>query len=150
MTVQARCTACRGYFPRDTFFYHQQMTRICTELCFNEWTESRRRKASARRKPRRPTIAPKIPIDVRMAVHERDKTCRMCGGSSRGLHCHHVIYRSQGGPDTEENLVLLCAEHHELVHSDKRVYQPLLLALLQLEYVEGQHLTVPEVARRAS
>lgn len=149
MTTQARCAHCRGYFPRDTFFYHQQMTRICTELCFNEWMESRRRKAKANRKPRTRPSAPKIPIDVRMAVHDRDKTCRMCG-SSRGLHCHHVDYRSQGGPDTEGNLVLLCAEHHELVHSDKRVYQPVLRALLWLEYVEHQHLTVPEVARRAS
>lgn len=150
MTVQARCTACRGYFPRHTFFYHQQMTRICTEQCFNEWTETRRRKAKAnRKKPRKRTIAPKIPIDVRMAVHARDKTCRMCG-SSRSLHCHHVQYRAQGGPDVEENLVLLCAEHHELVHSDKRVYQPLLQTLLRLEYVEHEHLTVPEVVRRAS
>ncbi len=30
----------------------------------------------------------------------------------RGLHAHHVVYRSQGGGNERENLVTLCAYHH--------------------------------------
>ncbi len=30
----------------------------------------------------------------------------------RGLHAHHVIYRSRGGGNGDENLVILCQYHH--------------------------------------
>ena len=31
-------------------------------------------------------------------------------------HQHHVIHRADGGPDTPENLITLCASHHRMVH----------------------------------
>ena len=33
------------------------------------------------------------------------------------LHAHHVIYWSNGGPTDLDNLVLVCARHHTLIHS---------------------------------
>lgn len=39
---------------------------------------------------------------------------RKCGRST--THAHHRLRRSQGGPDTLENLILLCPEHHTWVH----------------------------------
>lgn len=60
-------------------------------------------------------------------VHERDRSCRawpmgfaldaVCSG--RG-HVHHVILRSQGGPHTADNLILLCEAHHDLAHNSRR------------------------------
>ena len=35
----------------------------------------------------------------------------------RWLHNHHIIPKSQGGPDTLENLTTLCSGHHRLIHS---------------------------------
>ena len=32
--------------------------------------------------------------------------------SMQNLHAHHIHFRSEGGPDTPENLVTLCAFHH--------------------------------------
>ena len=32
------------------------------------------------------------------------------------IHKHHVIHRKDGGPDTVENLVSLCAGHHRMIH----------------------------------
>jgi len=37
----------------------------------------------------------------------------------RGLHGHHIIYRSQGGEDTEENCIVLCGRCHDLAHGIK-------------------------------
>ena len=31
-------------------------------------------------------------------------------------HQHHMIHRADGGPDTPENLITLCASHHRMVH----------------------------------
>jgi hypothetical protein len=51
----------------------------------------------------------------RYRIFERDGwRCRVPGCSSRrNLHAHHVIYRSHGGCDEDENLVVLCATHHQ-------------------------------------
>ena len=59
-------------------------------------------------------------------VRERDIYCRLCGSTSL-LQAHHIIYRSQGGKDTLDNLILLCLYCHEKVHSNKKLYQPILL-----------------------
>jgi hypothetical protein len=41
--------------------------------------------------------------------------CRHCE-SRNGLHPHHVIYRSQQGPDALNNLITLCAVCHRAHH----------------------------------
>jgi hypothetical protein len=67
--------------------------------------------------------------DVRKAVISRDGDwCLICGKPPRGLHLHRIIYGSQGGEYEVGNCVQLCGEHHGLVHSNKRVWQPRLLA----------------------
>jgi 5-methylcytosine-specific restriction endonuclease McrA len=43
--------------------------------------------------------------------------CRSCN-SRVALHCHHVIFRSQDGDDTLENVLTLCLSCHEGVHRD--------------------------------
>lgn len=48
--------------------------------------------------------------------------CQLCGFDSPSIYSvpsaegHHIIYRSRGGPDEMENLVLLCPNHHTVVH----------------------------------
>ena len=39
-----------------------------------------------------------------------DYTCQHCKGKTKDptLHCHHVIFRSQRGTDSPENLICLC------------------------------------------
>lgn len=57
---------------------------------------------------------------TRQLVIERDGSCRgreMGGPCGGGAHVHHVKRRSQGGTDELFNLVLLCSDHHEMVHS---------------------------------
>lgn len=41
--------------------------------------------------------------------------CGLCQ-ATRGLHGHHKVYRSRGGSDREENIVLLCVVCHAAVH----------------------------------
>lgn len=72
-----------------------------------------------KRRPKRRTRTAST-VD-RAAVIARDGGCvgaraipeTRCAGA---LHLHHVIRRSQGGPDTPENLVTLCAVCHDWVH----------------------------------
>lgn len=45
--------------------------------------------------------------------------CRSCG-SRNFLSVHHIIFRSQQGPDTKENLLTVCSACHNGIHVDVR------------------------------
>ena len=51
-------------------------------------------------------------------VYERDQhKCAVCGKWVEDGHKpHHVVYKSHGGSDTLENMVLLCDDCHYQVH----------------------------------
>ncbi len=51
------------------------------------------------------------------AIEEKRRLgfCQICG-SRKNLHVHHIKTRGAGGTDDPENLVLLCAIHHDMVH----------------------------------
>ena len=49
--------------------------------------------------------------------------CQLCGWESRTAHAvdvcegHHLQWLSRGGGDATDNMVLLCPNHHRLVHA---------------------------------
>ena len=71
----------------------------------------------------------------------------MCG-TNRNLHVHHIRYRSEGGDHHERNLITLCLTDHDLVHSNKRRWQPILTETMRYHYDEELFLSVPEAERR--
>jgi len=58
----------------------------------------------------------------REAVLHRDNyTCQICGKTHTRLEVHHIIFRSHGGTDDENNLITLCEECHAAIHDGKIV-----------------------------
>jgi hypothetical protein len=55
----------------------------------------------------------KDPAAVRRKVRQ-DGTCRACG--EPGSDGHHILYRSKGGDDVEDNVVTLCHDCHMALH----------------------------------
>lgn len=45
-----------------------------------------------------------------------EDTCQECGG--KGIHIHHVCFRSQGGRGVFTNGLLLCNDCHKRIHLD--------------------------------
>jgi 5-methylcytosine-specific restriction endonuclease McrA len=69
--------------------------------------------------PKRPRV--KLAADayeqLRLEVLQRDNwRCQNCG-RRENLEVHHKKMRSQGGDDSELNLITLCSTCHERVHS---------------------------------
>lgn len=64
-------------------------------------------------------------------VYKRDKeTCQLADFSCEGrLELHHIVYRSEDKKriNDVDNCIMLCTKHHKLVHSNKRLYQPILI-----------------------
>jgi len=56
--------------------------------------------------------------NVKAYVLSRDKyTCQKCKTKKGSLHVHHLTFKSNGGTDTPENLITLCASCHSKLHS---------------------------------
>ena len=82
-----------------------------------------------------------------------DGRCQVCEYDPRHAyghytcHVHHLIWRSRGGDDDITNLVLLCPNHHAIVHRDDAAFD---YADLTFSYANGtveplrlnQHLQV--------
>lgn len=73
-----------------------------------------------------------LTAELRRVVLERDhEQCVACGrGGENILQLHHLVYRSQGGTHTEENLATLCRDCHDDVHAG-------LLDVAYLEWYPG-------------
>ena len=74
---------------------------------------------------------------------EEQPYCQLCG-KTYNLHIHHIYYRSQLGITVPKNLIRLCIECHNMVHSNKKYWQP---KLLDIQYDKYGYFTKEEVIR---
>ena len=66
-------------------------------------------------------------------VRERDHyRCRVCG-TAQMVEVHHILFRSQGGPDEDWNLITLCKQCHMRAHGTEqpRLKRDLLHAMVE-------------------
>lgn len=112
--AKRRCGGCKEYYYPSDMYKSYGVQAFCSAECMRK---------------KRPTasIRDDIPSSTRSEVHARfKKMCAYCGRSNKRLHIHHIKYRSEGVDHSLNNLVLLCETHHDMVHSNKRKWQPML------------------------
>jgi len=62
--------------------------------------------------------------ELSISILERDSwKCQQCGRRDQ-LQIHHIVRRSQLGPDGEENLIVFCSSCHSSLHSTSRAPTP--------------------------
>ena len=54
-------------------------------------------------------------------LHRDNYTCQHCKGKLKDqkLHVHHIIFKSKGGTDKPDNLIVLCETCHDKLHKGK-------------------------------
>ena len=58
-----------------------------------------------------------VPTAIKRALMARDKSCAFPGcHHKRFVDAHHIQHWSAGGETSLDNLMLLCSQHHKLVH----------------------------------
>lgn len=74
-----------------------------------------------------------VTTETYQQVYDRDKgRCVLCH-TTLNLHLHHIIFRSENKKLINEptNCCLLCAKHHETVHKNKHLWQPILSEIIK-------------------
>ena len=57
-----------------------------------------------------------------------DGCCAICGNNQ--VQLHHIRYGACGRKTYLGNVIPLCKIHHDLVHTNKRKYQPILIEMV--------------------
>jgi len=118
----------RNYEP---YFYCKEFRRIISLLeCENCLKRNLVRNKGIKKVSNKKII---VTADTYKKVVERDKyRCKLCG-TSQNLHLHHIIYRSEEKDLINEpsNCIMLCFKCHELVHSNKKEWQPKLKEMVK-------------------
>ena len=72
----------------------------------------------------------------------RDRECRFPGcGTRRFTQAHHVVWWEDGGPTNLDNMVLLCARHHGMVHKHGWPVKLEPDGTFRVTLTDGRHLT---------
>lgn len=142
---KVRCGGCKSYVNHENIYRKSGVMSVCSPQCLTQVRTSRRQV-----KLQTPKLRDRgdITTAMRKEVLLRDRnSCRYCG-TNRDLQVHHIHYRSSGGPGENWNLLTLCGVHHQLVHSDKKVFLPLCLGVVWMSYM-GPHrqITIPQLKR---
>ena len=121
MATKRRCAGCKEYFFPADMHYVGSVQAFCSSDCQYEKRPKFKRKTQD------------IPVKTRELVFARFKNmCAYCGRCTNDLAPHHIKYRSEGVDHSLNNLVLLCGEHHDMVHSNKNKWQPMLKEYIAL------------------
>jgi predicted HNH restriction endonuclease len=64
-------------------------------------------------------------------INENGDTC-----GSPYIHMHHIRYGACGRITYLGNVIPLCSEHHRLVHTNKKKYQPILIDMINKKLEE--------------
>lgn len=64
-----------------------------------------------------------------------DGKCVMCGSPNIALH--HIRYGACGRHTYIGNVIPLCKTHHDLVHTNKKKYQPMLIRIMEEKLYEN-------------
>jgi len=147
MSSKVKCAYCKNFILKDEAL-HAGLQNFCDPYHANLYADRIRLKQGDYKAP-----APRK-TDVRSHAKclKRDNSrCRVCG-SSQALHVHHILYRSEisveDGRDELWNLITLCMMHHDMMHSDKKLWQPVLKETVRLCEEEGKMVPVMTVKKR--
>jgi len=86
-----------------------------------------------------PRATQTIPPALRRRVMRKDGGCCRVPGCQQAVFVdvHHLELRSEGGRDTLENLVTLCAAHHRATHHGQLVVERSASGILTFRHANG-------------
>ena len=115
------CAGCLDTFNANTTTFYRNKRWCGNHLCKDkiDLKVKHSNYKKTQRKIERGTFRHGVEPGLRDFIKERDSfTCRKCFNKDKNfnLQVHHIVPISNGGNDSNENLILLCYECHTYVH----------------------------------
>lgn len=148
MSSKVKCAYCKNFIPKDEAV-HIGIQNFCDMYHVSLYQDRTRLQQKGEYKAPTPK---KTDAKSYAECKKRDNgRCRVCG-TAQALHVHHILYRSEitvaEGRDNVSNLITLCLVHHDMMHSDKKLWQPVLKEAARLRDEEGKLVPVMTLKRR--
>lgn len=144
-----RCSYCREYVDRDSSIRDGLVSYCSIEHKMAKANKPVKATKALRRVSKKKSVQ-KSDFHDRIVAKDGYR-CRFCN-TNQDLHVHHVAYRSEGGKDTDDNLLTLCGEHHNLgtvcVHADKDKWKPACQLVLWVRETTGNNMLTVPTARK--
>jgi len=58
-----------------------------------------------------------------------NKGCAICGWNESTCDIHHIVQQKDGGSDNNDNLIIVCPNHHRIIHTEKKYDKEYLLSM---------------------
>lgn len=149
---KVRCKQCKEYLDKDDAF-QVGLSHYCSQDHFYD-SMSAKEKRAKRSSFRQGKASNPMPPSTRNHVLKRDGfRCIVCkrGLTEQSAEVHHIRYKSETGgqPDhSPSNLATLCYEcHHNVVHKDKKTWQPKLLNYASMKEAKQLRLDIDDGRR---
>lgn len=59
---------------------------------------------------------------IKKILKRANKGCAICGWKEANPVKHHIEFRMNGGKDADDNLILVCPNHHAIIHENKKAF----------------------------
>lgn len=122
------CAGCSCQYPVFETKFHRNKRWCGDQKCFDVINDKVKHAnyVKQQKKIKKGIFRSGVPQPLRELIKARDNdTCKMCHivNEPYGMQVHHIIPVSDGGDDSENNLILLCYKCHVEVHrNDWRNY----------------------------
>lgn len=139
--MKVRCSFCRKYVDKNSAV-RSGIQAFCSKDHLYDYLNSNRKNQVIKQKKKSNDLSSEDKLEI---IKLDGYNCRFCNRQS-GLHVHHIKYRSEGGSNDKSNLITLCYDHHDTVHSNKKRYQQLCQKIVTIrEQYSHNTLTLPNL-----
>jgi hypothetical protein len=137
--IERVCETCNESFNADTREVNRGRAKYCSRSCANKVSKDQQYDKICKHCAREYQTASKQSMycstsckqkNYRLASKSDDisikaiykifenKPCELCGWSESTCDIHHIVEVSDGGKNELDNLVVVCPNHHRMIHND--------------------------------
>lgn len=137
--IERVCETCNRSFNADTREANRGRARYCSQSCANKVSKDQQYKKVCKHCGKEYTTASKASMYCSKSCKQKTyrlasrvdeisikqiyklfegKACELCGWAETVCDIHHIVEVSDGGRNELDNLIVVCPNHHRMIHKN--------------------------------